>query len=43
MDIIRFNGDEINMTRGSKRRLICQTGMVSTTVLDDLHISIPPN
>ena len=30
------------MTRRSKRILICQTGMMSTTVLDILHISIPP-
>ena len=42
MDIIRVNGDERNMMRRSKRRLVCQMGVVSTTVLDNLYISIPP-
>ena len=42
IDIITVNGDKRNMTRRSKMRLICQTGMVSTTVLDDLHVSIHP-
>ena len=34
IDIIIVNADERNMMRRSKRKLICQTGVVSTTVLD---------
>ena len=42
IDIVRVNGNKRNMIRGSKRRLLCQTGTVSTTVLNTLPIYIPP-